>query len=171
MGINDYGNTDQGLNNPPLGGPGGWAQAVRDAIQALQAGLADVVPIGGIIMWSGSTAPPRYAICDGTNGTPNLSGKFVLAHGDGKAIGATGGAATVTLTQDQMPNHGHDIPQANFISSTAPHDWEFVTGSGGGGRFVALTRNLPAATGNRGSDAAHENMPPYYVLAYIQRKS
>jgi hypothetical protein len=50
MGINDYGNTDQGLNNPPLGGPGGWAQAVRDALNAATSAIAGKVSKAGDTM-------------------------------------------------------------------------------------------------------------------------
>lgn len=37
------------------------------------------VPIGTIIMWSGTQLPENWSICDGTNNTPNLIDKFVLA--------------------------------------------------------------------------------------------
>jgi hypothetical protein len=28
-------------------------------------------------MWNGGTVPPGWAICDGTNGTPNLINRFI----------------------------------------------------------------------------------------------
>lgn len=37
------------------------------------------VPIGGIIGWSGSRIPYGYTLCDGSNGSPNLSGNFIMA--------------------------------------------------------------------------------------------
>jgi hypothetical protein len=40
MGINDFGGVNDPLSNPPLGGPQGWAAAVRDAVAALQGGAA-----------------------------------------------------------------------------------------------------------------------------------
>ena len=44
-----------------------------------------LMPSRGIIMWSGTAAdiPTGWALCDGTNGTPNLTDRFVL--GAGKA--------------------------------------------------------------------------------------
>jgi len=41
------------------------------------------VPIGMIIIWSGSivSIPTGWQICDGTNGTPNLRDKFVIGAG------------------------------------------------------------------------------------------
>ena len=39
------------------------------------------MPTGGIIMWSGNIAdiPSGWALCDGSNGTPDLTDKFVLS--------------------------------------------------------------------------------------------
>ena len=80
------------------------------------------VPIGGIIMWSGaaSTIPSNYHICDGTNGTPNLTNNFIVAAGGTYALGATGGEATHTLTVNEMPNHSHEIKKGVSGSGQAP---------------------------------------------------
>lgn len=37
------------------------------------------IPVGGIIMWSGSSVPSGWALCDGSNDTPNLTNRFVMA--------------------------------------------------------------------------------------------
>ena len=60
--------------------------------------LEEVVPTGFIGMWSGSasTIPTGWALCDGTNGTPNLTDRFVLGAGKAYQPGATGGTATAT---------------------------------------------------------------------------
>ena len=44
------------------------------------------MPRGGIILWSGAVAGPTgppvgWTVCDGTKGTPNLSGRFVVGNG------------------------------------------------------------------------------------------
>ena len=54
-----------------------------------------IMPLGSIIMHNGSYTKEEllkygWAICDGTNGTPNLIGKFVKADSYDK-IGTTGG--------------------------------------------------------------------------------
>ena len=38
------------------------------------------IPIGGIIMWSGSSSslPTNWMFCNGANGTPDLRGRFVM---------------------------------------------------------------------------------------------
>ena len=60
--------------------------------------LKEVVPTGFIGMWSGSasTIPTGWTLCDGTNGTPNLTDRFVLGAGKTYQPGATGGTATAT---------------------------------------------------------------------------
>jgi microcystin-dependent protein len=77
------------------------------------------MPLGAIIMWSGSidsngnpiigaTADTNWHICDGTSGTPDLRNRFVVGAGAGYSIGSTGGASGVTLTEAQIPDHDHD---------------------------------------------------------------
>jgi hypothetical protein len=59
-------------------------------------------PRGMILMWSGSVTeiPRGWALCDGTNGTPDLRGKFVLGAnaGTGQALGSSGGASSQSLS-------------------------------------------------------------------------
>ncbi len=69
-----------------------------------------VIPAGIIVTWSGSiaTIPPGWVLCDGNNGTPNLSNLFIRACTDPAAIGNTGGANynTATFTGD---GHTHSV--------------------------------------------------------------
>lgn len=70
---------------------------------------ASPIPSGLISMWSGAinTIPSDWALCDGTNGTPNLIDRFIVGAGDKYAIGDTGGADSVALTTAQLPSHSH----------------------------------------------------------------
>lgn len=67
------------------------------------------VPVGGIILWSGSASaiPAHWALCNGQNGTPDLRGRFIVGAGGSYSPGATGGAETVTLSVSQIPSHTH----------------------------------------------------------------
>jgi len=71
------------------------------------------VPSGIIVMWSGSYAsiPSGWALCDGTNGTPNLLDKFILgvssANYTGSQINVTGGNNSHTLSVSELPSHNH----------------------------------------------------------------
>ena len=59
-----------------------------------------MVPIGGIINWSGAIVdiPDNWQLCDGTGGTPDLRNEFVVGAGDTYAVDDTGGASVHTHT-------------------------------------------------------------------------
>lgn len=77
------------------------------------------VPSGVIVAYNGGSTPPTgWAVCDGSNGTPDLRGKFVLAASASRAAGSSGGAESVTLSDQQsgLQAHSHTINPAD-----APH--------------------------------------------------
>jgi hypothetical protein len=51
-------------------------------------------------MWSGSIAsiPAGWALCNGSNGTPDLRDRFVVGAGNTLAVGATGGSTTPAIS-------------------------------------------------------------------------
>lgn len=61
------------------------------------------VPKGAIIMWHGSEIPEGWALCDGTNGTPNLVDKFIKAAGTFDEIGTEGGNKEILLESNNIP--------------------------------------------------------------------
>lgn len=163
---------------------------------ALNASGPGPVPQGGIIMWSGSTPPTGWALCNGGNGTPDLSGRFIVGYHPGVAdydqIGEQGGAAAVQLTdaQSALPSHFHSINHVHTINDPG-HSHGILTGrNGGNGQITKMDANNPDTKttnssttgitvnffgGNSGlvskavADQAHENRPPYYVLAFIMK--
>jgi microcystin-dependent protein len=132
------------------------------------------VPTGGIIMWSGAVAdiPSGWSICDGTNGTPDLHDRFIVAAGTGYAVGATGGASSVTLTaaQSGLPVHSHGVHSnyVGYFENVGSTDWGFANG---GGRSFKVTSDSLYSDNTGGSSAAesHENRPAYYALAFIMK--
>lgn len=121
-----------------------------------------VVPKGAIMMWSGNIAniPGGYALCDGTNGTPNLKGKFVVGYDandvDYSAIGLIGGEKKHILTINEMPSHTHTETSRSFNMQG--------NGLAAGSTEADVTTTNTGATGG---DQPHENRPPYYTIAYI----
>jgi microcystin-dependent protein len=139
-----------------------------------------IVPIGGIIMWSGSVVPTRWALCDGTNSTPDLRDRFIVGSGTTYATGDTGGSASVTLTTNQIPSHNHKLfhnsegPAAGDINGNYSAAYTKDTGGPGSYLIYSTTANQEPNTyrsGNTGGGEAHENRPPYYALAFIMRTS
>ena len=83
-----------------------------------QAKIDRAIPRGIIVMWSGSIdqIPQGWALCDGTNGTPDLRDRFIVGAGSSYSVGAKGGAASITLTVDQIPSHSHSTDSAGSHS-------------------------------------------------------
>ena len=126
---------------------------------------AGVFTTGMIMMFTGSTAPSGWALCDGNNGTPDLRARFVVGAGDGTgdgnsnySIGANGGAEQVTLNINQIPSHNHNLL--------------FGIGSFGGSSGAQTPRDGGSQSNrisNTGGGQGHENRPPYYALSYIMK--
>lgn len=120
---------------PPIGGGGGGD-----------------IPSGVIVMWSGAAnaIPNGWALCNGSNGTPDLRGRFVVGAGDTYSVGDTGGAASVTLTVSQIPKHSHQIATMDEGNS----NFGIVSRSQNNGLDTYTTKET-------GGGQAHENRPPY----------
>lgn len=127
-------------------------------------------PTGMIIIWNGSESnvPIGWGLCNGQNGTPDLRGRFVL--GFNPADGITGrsknrltdvaGEERVTLSLGQMPKHQHWYTEGGeyrVCSGCQEHEV-------GDNPWDRLWWQNTTEVGNNES---HNNMPPYYVLAYI----
>ncbi len=143
------------------------------------------IPLGGIIMWSGSTAPNGWALCDGStvNGrqTPDLRGRFVLASGQGgglanRTYGQTGGEENHTLSWNEMPVHNHGVNDPGHAPQIYNDDSRAGWNSGAyyaSDRRQSTSWSLTQWTGisiqNAGNGWGHNTMPPFYVLAFIMR--
>lgn len=120
-------------------------------------------PIGGIIIWSGSQSdiPTNWQLCDGTNGTPDLRGQFVIGAGGNYNVGNSGGESEHTLTVNEMPSHNHTLLKIGSGTGTSAE--KVLTGTG----------NAPSTSSSliydTGSSQPHNNMPPYYALCYIMK--
>ena len=156
------------------------------------------IPIGGIIMWSGNDAavPSNWALCNGSNGTPNLVDRFIVGRGSEYADNSTGGSADAVVVSHQHSttetghkhNYAFAAPQDNSISdnyqssgttNTTNHGiLNELEQSGGpdGDRLNGFTADTESvSTGltidSQGVSATNANLPPYYAIAYIMRIS
>jgi microcystin-dependent protein len=154
-----------------------------------------LLPSGTIVMWNGTAIPTGWSLCDGTNGTPDLRGMFIAGYdssdSDYDTIGNSGGEKTHTLTTNEMPSHWHSFSASTNSAGNHQHTfddrhWD-SSGSGPDLQEMSITSNdmmttmkqtsmtgdhshlINGLTDNDGGGAAHENRPPYYVLAYIMK--
>ena len=152
-----------------------------------------LVPSGVIVMWSGSAAaiPSGWVICDGANGTPDLRDRFIVGAGSSYAVGATGGEASHTLTESEIPSHQHSVNPPSASTSTDGDHRHVMRRSTGTGASDAVEVNKSYGTSNQscgtagahshtvdipafdsgaaGGGAAHDNRPPYYALCFIMK--
>ena len=155
------------------------------------AAAAAAFPVGGIIMWSGSiaTIPTGWALCNGSNGTPDLRNRFVIgAHSDSAGVANTTVTGSSTLTggtKDAIvvshthtatssvsdPGHIHTgaLYGENGIANTfangnsSPQESTYFTASA----FTGITVSTSIST--EGSSGTNQNLPPYYALAFIMK--
>ena len=142
---------------------------------------------GFVKMWSGriDRIPEDYKLCNGdtlaTNQYPQLAfylgretetsftlpdlrRRFIVGYdntvGSGyETLWTTGGVENVTLTEQQMPAHTHQIRFTNNNWGDNANSRPFPDPAG--------TAGYTANTDPTGGGQSHENRPPYFVLAYV----
>jgi len=151
--------------------------------------------VGEIILWSGTDEPTDdgLLLCDGSlvssddypslwdiigttyGGTgasafalPDLRGKVAIGANDDHTIADSGGSETVTLSESQMPNHGHSDtghihPLAGEFPGLALAPGELPVDVPGSGEVTGIGY---AGITNTGGDEAHSNMQPFLTLRY-----
>lgn len=165
--------------------------------------------VGEIRIFAGNFAPKGWAFCNGqimsvsqntvlfsilgtqyggdgknTFALPNLQGQAPMHQGAGpgltpRKVGGGVGTSAVSLTQVQMPRHGH-LPQAVSGNGSAGQDaagavWAQGWNPGRGGQQVptatcanaASVPMAPMSLAPVGGSQPHNNMQPYLGLSFI----
>lgn len=127
------------------------------------------IPIGGIIMWSGTVAniPSGWALCNGLNNTPNLQDRFIVGAGNAYAVKNTGGNANLTLSVAQLPPHTHTVSDAYYAERRGLGGAFSGSNDGYDNDNDLFARDIN--TGSTGSGQAIDIRPPFYALAFIMR--
>lgn len=112
-----------------------------------------------------AVAAGRFTVGDGstTFGLPNMSGRVMVGAGtlgsDTYAIGATGGAATRSLTASELPSHTHTGSTAGYThshGSAGSHSHSGST-SGGGSHGGHNSGSFGVAAGSGGAVSNNGN--------------
>ena len=99
---------------------------------------------------------------------PNLRGRVPISFGNGHTLGEAAGSTSVTITQQTMAQHLHQVQ-----ASTTNGDVAFANNT-----VLAPALNLygppnnlttlnPSSVSNVGGSQPHNNMMPYLVLNFI----
>lgn len=106
--------------------------------------------IGCISAWQGSlgSIPTGWALCDGTNGTPDLRDKFVVCSGDTYNPDDTGGSK----------EHNHDF--------TSEDHWHMLI-SNNINNLGADYMHILQMSASTGTTNNSDGQPPFFALAYI----
>lgn len=155
------------------------------------------IPSGLITMWSGivATIPAGWALCDGSNGTPDLRDRFVVGarqDSGGQAMtnitgGLTKSGGSTTISVSNLPSHNHGL-SGGSIGSAGAHTHTIEVWEGGltappttlissisYANYSTRTTNTAGAhthilTGNTdptGSGTSYTQ--PYYALCFIMK--
>ena len=131
------------------------------------------VPIGGIIMYSGTdtelNALTNWKLCDGTTygsvTTPNLKDKFVIGadqYSSGWKTNVTGSLTPDGGSKDAVVvQHNH-----TYVTKGGAYTGDSHTEQSNTWRLESTVN-----TGDSGESGTNKNLPPYYALAYIMRIS
>jgi len=161
-------------------------------------GSFNLLPSGMIFAWSGETVPTGWVICDGSYGTPDLRGRFILGEGLGHSLTRSmreraasttepesssdlsnyllhnyGGREKITVGVTEMPSHSHLYNEPGETVVRNDHndivDWGGNHPQGSNSSFKSTIPNTASFNTGNNQPLPFDNMPPYYVLVYIMK--
>jgi len=127
------------------------------------------IPTGVIVMWSGSVVsiPSGWALCNGANGTPNLTNRFVVAAGGHFTPGNLGGNNITSLAGSNVSvaNSSHSHTYFYCTVQCGPECLSYNCGGTTG------TTSLPTGTTTvfNTTTTSLSTVPLYYALAFIMK--
>lgn len=133
-------------------------------------------------------ADKTWHLCDGSLGTPDLRGRFILGASDAHARGTTGGEETHTLTESELPRVTVNSTGTTNVNGQHHHVVYGSDDHNSGGESLDTQSNgkgqpeisyntseagghdhIVTASGTFGGGQAHSIMPPFYTLSYIMK--
>lgn len=124
-------------------------------------------------------APEGWSLCDGSNGTPNLRGRFILGHRTGEDnFNTISGADTKNIKIENIPPHEHSIHvqggRCNWINSgnqVGNHQNLQIPACPDKGSGTSFKEDDVIQTDHSLDQLgiAQANSPPYYVMVYVMK--
>jgi hypothetical protein len=156
---------------------------------ATTAFVRDIIPSGVIVMWSGTiaTIPTGWFLCDGSNSTPDLRNRFIIAanadDGGAAKTNVTGSATQTGGSKDAIvvshthtatvtdPGHTHKLNAYNVGASSSGSSQGAVGLTAVGAELTSEsnTTGITVSNSTEGSSGTNQNLPPYYALAFIMK--
>jgi hypothetical protein len=143
-----------------------WTSLANDA----------VFPKGAIIAWSptfaGTGTPAGYLVCDGTSGTPNLIGRFVLGtrpNGSSASPSAGGFGAKTVDTTSGTSGHTHTFSITGNPNNTTSPEVGTVGVATGTGATVAAGGHTCTIV-NQAAPGSGTNQPADYAVVYLMKQ-
>lgn len=138
-----------------------FAKLIKDT---LDTGLT--IPRGGVVAFDRADGCP-----DGWSDFTEGQGRTIVGSGDKYDYRSKGGAATVTLTEAQMPAHSHDVAAITNWDTNIDQWGHTVKGNGDRAR-LDVDDGPPwgnlfgkvSALAKKQKAEEHENLPPYIAL-------
>lgn len=164
--VNDnYNNTIQITNTEPTDSDNKiWIDTGE--VQNRGSELPMVYPVGSIYMSVNNTNP---ATLFGFGTWEQIKDTFLLSAGDTYTAGDTGGEATHTLTDLEMPSHNHRLINGYSGGTWSGGNYGQVANTGTTGEKHVFYDNDTSRTSSAGGGQAHNNMPPYLVVYMWKR--
>ena len=144
-------------------------------------GTLNIFPSGIISAINGTTVPTGWALCDGTQGTPDLRSSFVMGTNAQSVSQANNMPFTYMIRDINMPPHTHtvvvtdntgwDTPRkvcSNSLKPTGGHSYWADPAIQGQTSSYPLYNTSGATSGTSGQQPI-TIMPPYYALMYIMK--
>ena len=126
-------------------------------------------PKGAIVMWHefdeiGQLKPPPFgwALCDGTNGTPDLRGRIPRGGINNEIGGAE--SVNITLQTGNMPAHSHA-----YWTGTSASVQDSRSGCSGDVTGPGLEWGQESSVVGTAAPFNVPTVPPFYTLAYIMK--
>jgi hypothetical protein len=157
--------------------------------------LKSLLPVGMITLWYGrsTNVPSGWAICDGSNGTPDLRNKFVIGGDADSATSATtsitGSPTVIGGSKDAIivehfhtatsvvndPGHFHNIREYIRPIDGSDSEGDATISSSAGytsTNYISSTQTnitVETSVSSTGTSGINANLVPYHALYYIMK--